>query len=137
MGLGYLPAPRFGNGQITLEPRDANAVIVIGSECHFSNNVQIVSMSSIRIGRYCRIGDASQIFDCDFHQLDPAHRHVGTGLIESVTIGDNVWLGSRVMILRGVNIGDNSVIGAGSVVTHSIPANSVAVGVPAKVIRNL
>lgn len=52
-----------------------------------------------------------------------------------VTIGNNVWLGSRVMILKGVSIGDNSVIGASSVVTKPIPANCIAAGNPAKIIR--
>ena len=54
-----------------------------------------------------------------------------------VTIGNNVWLGANVTVLAGVSIGDNAVIGAGSVVTRSIPANVVAVGVPCRVLREI
>ncbi len=56
---------------------------------------------------------------------------------KSIVIGKNVWLGARVIVLKGVNIGDNTIIGAGSVVTSNIPANSVAVGSPARVIKKL
>jgi maltose O-acetyltransferase len=59
------------------------------------------------------------------------------GTIKPVSIGNNVWIGSRVMILKGASIGDNSVIAAMSVVTSAIPANCVAAGVPAKVIRKI
>ena len=54
-----------------------------------------------------------------------------------MVIGNNVWIGSGANILPGVSIGDNSIIGAGSIVIKDIPANSVAVGIPAKVIKNL
>jgi len=77
----------------------------------------------------------TSIYDCDSHEVDPKFRRRSVGPIEPVIIGDNVWFGSRVQVLRGVSIGDNSVIGAGSVVVQSIPANCVAAGVPAKVIR--
>lgn len=56
---------------------------------------------------------------------------------EPIVIGDNVWLGGGVIVCPGVTIGDNSVIGAGAVVTKDIPANVVAVGTPAKVIREI
>ena len=130
-------APRYGRGEILLQPRAEDATISIGSGTIFSNNVSIVAMRSIRIGSDCLIGDLVQIIDCDFHELDPLRRRTSVGRIKPVEIGNNVWLGSRVMVLCGVTIGDNTVIGAGSVVTRSIPANSVAVGVPAKVIRTL
>ncbi len=58
-------------------------------------------------------------------------------MIKPVRIGNNVWIGSRVMVLKGASIGDNSVIAAMSVVTSAIPANCVAAGVPAKVIRKI
>ena len=54
-----------------------------------------------------------------------------------VTIGNNVWIGGHACILPGVNIGDNAIIGAGSVVTHDIPAGSVAVGNPCRVVRKI
>lgn len=77
------------------------------------------------------------IMDSDFHDLDPATRHSGTGGALPVQIGNNVWLGSRVIVQKGVSIGDNSVIAAGAVVTRPVPANVVAGGNPARVIREL
>ena len=137
VSLGYAMAPRLGDGAILLQPRGQDAVIDIGSGTTISNNVALVAMGSIRIGAGCLIGDLVTVYDCDFHEIDPLRRNEGVGPIEPVEIGNNVWLGSRVMVLRGVTIGDNSVVGAGSVVTRSIPANSVAAGVPARVIRAL
>jgi acetyltransferase-like isoleucine patch superfamily enzyme len=137
VGLGCANAPGSGSGRILLEPRAPGALIVIGAETILSNNVAVVAMNCVRFGTRCRIGDAVQVFDCDFHEIDPARRDASTGRIEPVIIGNNVWLGSRVTVLRGVTIGNNSVVGAGSVVTKSIPANSLAAGVPAKVIRTL
>lgn len=135
--LGWDAAPKLGNGTILLQPRSSESAITIGAFTQISNNVSIVAMGKISIGEHCLIGDMTQIFDCDYHELEPSMRGAGVGPIEPVTIGSNVWIGSRVLILRGVEIGNNSVIGAGSVVTKSIPMNSLAVGVPAKVVRLL
>lgn len=135
--LGWGPAPRLGDGALLLQPRVVGALISIGSSTALSNNVSIVAMRSIQIGQRCLIGDLVQIFDCDFHEIAPENRHSGCGPIEPVMIGDNVWIGSRTMVLRGVSIGENSVIAAGSVVTKTIPANCLAAGVPARVIREL
>lgn len=69
------------------------------------------------------------------HQLDPAGRR--TTISRPIVLGKNVWIGAAAIVLPGVTIGDNSVIGAGAVVTHDVPANAVAVGNPARVIRTL
>jgi maltose O-acetyltransferase len=135
--LGYGPAPRLGNGVILLQPRDRDARIVIGNHNSFSNNVSLVAMGEITIGNRCLIGDQVTILDCDFHEISPITRMNGVGPIEPVVIGDNVWLGSRVMVLKGVTIGENSVVAAMSVVTKSIPPNSIAAGNPARVIRSI
>lgn len=135
--FGWFNSPMLGNGSILLQPRSPKSVILIGESTIFSNNITIVAMGEIRVGKRCLIGDLTTVIDCDFHNLDPSLRMTGEATISPVTIGDNVWLGSRVQILRGVTIGDNTVIGTGSVVTHDIPANSVAAGVPARVIRTL
>ncbi|MBQ5379215.1 MAG: maltose O-acetyltransferase, partial [Paludibacteraceae bacterium] len=77
------------------------------------------------------------------HSTDPEERNTRREWAEAVSIGDNVWIGGNVTILPGVRIGnnvtigDNCTIGAGSVVTHDIPANSIAVGNPAKVIKTI
>ncbi len=136
-GFGFCLAPLHGSGAILIQPRAPQAEIAIGCATWISNNTSLVAHSRIQLGDRCLIGDLVQIMDCDFHDLNPASRHSGAGAVAPVKIGNNVWLGSRVLVLRGVEIGDNSVVGAGSVVTHSIPANTIAAGVPAKVLRTL
>ena len=69
--------------------------------------------------------------------MDSAQRRAGWEAARPIVIGANVWLGGGVIVCPGVTIGDNSVIGAGSVVTKDIPAHSLAVGNPARVIRQL
>jgi acetyltransferase-like isoleucine patch superfamily enzyme len=87
----------------------------------------------IVIGDDCLIGDFTAIMDCDEHRIGPG----SPVRKEPVTIGRNVWIGRNCLILPGADIGENSVIAAGSVVTHSIPSNSLAAGVPARVIREI
>jgi len=72
------------------------------------------------------------IMDTDWHWNDPR-----TGPNAPVEIGDNVWLGINVTVTKGVTIGENTLVAAGSIVTKSLPANVVAAGIPAKVIREL
>jgi maltose O-acetyltransferase len=135
--FGYRPAPMLGSGEVLLQPRDANAVVAIGDGNAFSNNVSMVANELITIGDGCQIGELVSIYDCDFHEINPATRNRSAGLTRPVLIGNNVWLGSRVIVLKGVTIGDNSVVAAASVVTKSIPANCIAAGNPAKVIRTI
>ena len=71
------------------------------------------------------------------HAIDPEMRKAGVEIAKPITIGNNVWIGANCTVLAGVEIGDNSVIGAGSVVTKSIPKNVVAVGVPCKILREI
>lgn len=135
--LGWSAATKQGKGTILLQPRLAESIITIGEHTQISNNVSIGALGKISIGAHCLIGEMTWIMDCNFHEIDPSRRGTGVGPIMPVSIGDNVWIGSRVMILPGVEIGKNSVIGAGSIVTKSIPPNSLAVGVPARVIRQI
>ena len=133
--FGYLPAPRLGSGEILLQARSPDATIVIGEANAFSNNVSIVANKQIIIGDRCAVGDCVTIYDCDFHEINPVTRYHSEGLTKPVIIGNNVWLGSRVMVLKGVSIGDNSVVAAGSIVTKPIPNDCISAGNPAKVIR--
>lgn len=71
------------------------------------------------------------------HPIDAEERNKGLEYAHPITVGNNVWFGAHVCVLPGVTIGDNCVIGAGSVVTKDIPSNSVAVGNPCKVIRKV
>jgi maltose O-acetyltransferase len=133
VALGYLPAPRIGSGEILLQARSSGSRISIGSRTAISNNVTIIAMKSISIGEGCQIGDMVTVFDCDFHEIQPNTRGRSAGQIAPVPIGNNVWLGSRVMVLKGLTIGDNTVVAAGAVVTKSLPANVIAAGVPVRV----
>ena len=135
--FGFLRGPRIGDGGILLQPRAAQSEIRIGHNNTFSNNVAIVANESVCIGDWCLMGDQVAVFDSDFHEVDAGARHKGIGRSKAVVIEDNVWLGSRVLVLKGVTIGENSVIAAMSVVTRSVPANTVAAGNPARVLRGL
>jgi maltose O-acetyltransferase len=133
--LGFPLAPRLGSGEIMLQARTPEAEVVIGIENWFNNNAAIIATRRVVIGNGCQIGDYVSVIDSDFHEINPTTRNQTSGKASPVTIGNNVWLGSRVMVLKGVTIGDNSVIAAMSIVTKSIPSNSIAAGMPAKVIR--
>lgn len=133
--LGTRFAPLIGNGCILIHARSPESQISIGVGTLTSNNISMVCRKSISIGVGCLIGDQVSIYDTDFHEIDPKKRNGTPAPSFPVVIGDNVWLGSRVMVLKGVTIGDNTVIGAMSLVTKSIPANCIAAGVPAKVVR--
>lgn len=135
--FGYGMGAKVGNGAIRIQARGRDSLVAIGAETSFSNEVQIFAEKSVAIGSKCLIGDSVLIVDSDFHDLSPEGRHSGPATIEPVVIEDNVFIGSRAIILKGVTIGRDSVIGAGSVVTRSIPPRTVAAGNPAKVIRPL
>lgn len=135
--FGYRPAPRLGTGEILLQARHPSATLTIGDANIFSNNVSIVANGEIAIGFGCQIGDQVSVYDCDFHEINPQTRCQSVGPVRPVSIGNNVWLGSRVMVLKGVTIGENSVVAAMSVVTKSVPANCIVGGNPAKIIRSI
>ena len=93
--------------------------------------------AGIKIGADGLFGANVEIFDSDFHDLHPERRHDGDQRMLPIEIGDNVYVGMGVKILKGASIGRDSVIGAGSVVTGAIPAGVIAAGKPARVIREL
>lgn len=101
--------------------------------------VVISSRSSVTIGKHGNIGGNVRIFDHDFHALDAEVRRGPRGCDDCatrpITIGDDVFIGTNSIILKGVNIGDRAVIGAGSVVTNDVPADAIAAGNPATIIK--
>ena len=135
--LGYALSPHFYDSYLLIQSRNKNSIISIGDNTMFSNDITIIAQSEIKIGERCLIGDRITIFDGDFHEVDPSTRTRSNGKIASVNIGNNVWLGSLVTILKGVNIGDNSVIAANSVVTKDVPANTIVAGNPAIAVRTI
>jgi acetyltransferase-like isoleucine patch superfamily enzyme len=125
---------------VILRKLSHTACLEIGSFTGISG-ATICSASSVKIGKRCLIGSNVIICDTDFHTLNPIDRyndrHIENVITKPVTIANDVFIGANSIILKGVSIGKNSVIGAGSVVTKDIPANSIAGGNPAKVIRSL
>ena len=109
--------------------------VSIGSGTYANMNLTLIDDWKITIGKNVLIGPNVTLCTTG-HPIDPAHRQDGMYSFP-ITIGDNVWLGGNVMVLPGVTIGENSVIGAGSVVTKDIPANVVAVGNPCRVSREI
>lgn len=107
----------------------SGAKLEIGDNCGFSG-VSISAFKSIRIGDNVRCGANVIIMDSDFH-LDDS-RTLPPSPIE---IQDNVWLGEGVKVLKGVTIGENTIVGAGSIVTKDLPNNVIAAGCPCRVVR--
>lgn len=134
--FGYHIGGRFKNGYCELQARTPNSIITIGDYTAINNNFFAVSCNKIEIGDHCRIGINCQMMDFDAHNIDPEHRSQ-MGKVSEIIIGSNVWIGNNVIILPGVHIGDNSIIGAGSVVTKDVPGCSIYAGVPAKLIREI
>ena len=121
----------FRNGQSLHAERGGH--IIVGAGTLLNANASIFSCRHVEIGANCLIGDQVSIFDSNFHAVDEG----GVAREAPVKIGRNVWVGFRAIILAGVEIGDHSVIGAGSVVTKSIPSRVLAAGNPARIIREL
>lgn len=119
----------------TLTPQ---AVLTIGHDVGMSG-ITVCAADHVMIGDECLLGADVFISDTDFHPITPSERRYRTSGIRHapVEIGSNVFVGARSMILKGVTIGDDAVIAAGSVVTADIPAKSIAAGVPARVIGSV
>lgn len=108
----------------------------IGDYFYANFNLVIVDDIDVYIGNNVMIAPNVTITPTG-HPVDPELRRPGNQFSIPIRIGNDVWIGSNAVILPGVTIGDNSVIGAGSVVTHDIPANVVAVGNPCRVLREI
>jgi len=121
---------------------DRNATIIVkfgtlavGRRTYIGIGSVICARESIQIGRGVQVAEYVTIRDQD-HPFGTAAAISDAGFRTApVVIGDNVWLGAKVTVTKGVTIGDNCVIGANSVVTRDIPPNSLAVGTPARVIK--
>jgi acetyltransferase-like isoleucine patch superfamily enzyme len=114
----------------------SGATLDIGERVFINYGSAIGATQLIRIGPRCAIGSHAIIIDNDFHTIDPEQRY-DVPPSAPIILEENVWLGARVTVLRGVTIGAHSVIGAGSVVTRNIPSRSVAVGLPARVVKSI
>ena len=127
---------------------DSNAIINQPFYCDYGKNISlgrrffanfnftVLDEAYVKIGDDCFVGPNVSIYTA-CHSTDPMERNSRREWALPVTIGNNVWIGGSVTILAGVTIGDNVTIGAGSVVVRDIPSNSIAVGNPCRVVRNI
>ena len=109
--------------------------ISVGDFSLINPGVRVTSAEGIIIGRSCMLAMHCSVSDADWH--DTKHRIFAPGNTAKVILEDNVWLGEGVRVLKGVTIGENTVVGTGSVVTRSLPANVIAAGNPAREIKPL
>ena len=122
---------------VVLRTLRAGALLEIGRGTGISGG-SFCAAQAIRIGERCLFGADVLVADTDFHASDPARRASGWDDIACapVQIGDDVFIGARAVILKGVRIGDGAVVGAGAVVTRHVPAFAVVAGNPATIVRS-
>lgn len=135
--FGVIDSPLFYNTYSYVEARTRGATITFGNNVSVNNQCCIVAEHSISIGNDVLIGLNCSIYDSNFHDLEITKRHQTDPNPQGVTIGNTVFIGNNVTILKGVSIGDYSVVAAGAMVTQSFPSNVVIGGNPAKIIRTL
>lgn len=128
---------KVGGGYFNIEKPfrcDYGYNIEIGDNFFANYNFVVLDVGKVKIGDNVQIAPNVSLYTAG-HPLHPDSRNSGYEYGIDITIGNNVWLGGNVCVMPGVTIGDNAVIGAGAVVTKDIPANAVAVGNPAKVVK--
>jgi maltose O-acetyltransferase len=128
---------KFVGEEVQIKPPfyvDYGDALSIGPRTFINFGLMALDVAAIRIGADVQIGPNVQLLT-PTHPIDPDARRRKIEAAQAITIEDNVWLGGGAIVLPGVHIGANSVVGAGAVVTHSLPANVVAVGNPARVVK--
>ncbi|WP_035051269.1 sugar O-acetyltransferase [Carnobacterium pleistocenium] len=127
------------SGKIYIEPTlriDYGQNITIGDNFYANFDCVMIDVAPITIGDNVMFGPRVCLYTAG-HPIDPTVRTNGLEFGTSITIGNNVWIGGSAVVNPGVTIGDNAIIGSGSVVTKDIPANTIAVGNPCRVIRDI
>ena len=114
--------------------------LIIGSNTFIGNGCTFTVNRRVEIGEHCNIAGGTTIADSDGHPTDSErraeHDELSSEEVGDIKIGNNVWIGRDVQILKGVTIGDRAIIGAGSVVISDVPADMTAMGSPARLIKN-
>ena len=127
-----------GDGVVIRPPFycDYGTYISIGAGTFVNFDCVMLDVAPIRIGEACQVATCVQLLTAT-HPIDPGPRRQGWEYARPITIGNNVWLGGGVIVCPGVTIGDDTVVGAGAVVTRDLPGGSVAFGNPARVQRDI
>ncbi len=115
---------------------DYGTNIRIGARTFVNFGLMALDVADITLGADCQLGPNVQLLT-PTHPVDPELRRAKWEAAKPIVIGDNVWLGGGVIVCPGVTIGENTVVGAGAVVVKDLPANVVAVGNPARVVREI
>lgn len=115
---------------------DYGSNVRLGTWVFVNYGCQLADVATITIGDYCQIGPNVQ-FLTPVHPVDPQRRQDRWDSAAPITVGRNVWVGGGAIICPGVTIGDDTVVGAGAVVTKDLPARVLAVGNPARVVREI
>lgn len=107
----------------------------VGSDC-LLNGTWIGSWASVTVGDRCLLSDC-ELVDTDFHNLDPARRHEppGPATRQPIVVEENVWVGAHALVLKGVRIGRDSVVGAATVVRSDVPPRVVVIGNPQEIVK--
>lgn len=119
----------------TWSSKQLQGEIIIGNHCLISPGVNIAAAQSIRIGDNCMIAAEANISDCDWHGVYNRTRPFRCSA--AIEFKNNVWIGFRAVITKGVSIGENSIVAAGAVVTQDVPDNCIVGGNPARVIKQI
>lgn len=135
--FGVINAPMFYNTYAYVEARTKDALIEFGDNVRINNSFSAIAEKKIKINNDVLIGYNCSIVDSNFHDLDKDKRSQTDPNPLEVIINRNVFIGNNVTILKGVTIGENSVVSAGAIVTKSFPENVVIGGCPAKIISSI
>jgi acetyltransferase-like isoleucine patch superfamily enzyme len=130
-GFNYVPYTRF-------KTFSSNSRIIIGSNVHINSSSLLCNSTSIELGNDVLIAPNCILTDSDFHGISPDQRRIRNAKNDRpIIIENNVWIGMNSVVLKGVRIGENSIIGAGSVVTSNVSPNSMYAGSPAKYVKKI
>jgi maltose O-acetyltransferase len=110
--------------------------VSVGAGTFINFGCVMLDVVEITIGAACQVATSVQFLTAT-HPIDPEPRRLGWEYAEPIAVGDNVWLGGGAIVCPGVTIGDDTVVGAGAIVTRDLPAGVVAVGSPARVLREI
>lgn len=135
--IGVVNSPNYYSHYSYFEARNSESEISIGNNVSINNHCSIEALSKITIQDNVMIGINCSILDNDGHSLEIDNRLSGSPKSAEIVIEKNVFIGDNVTILKGVTIGEHSVVGNGSVVTKSVPSNVIVAGNPAQIIKEI